>query len=296
MLLSVLIAAYQAGPYLPKALASLRAQTHADWELIVVEDGSRDETEALVHAFAASVSQSVRYENLGVNQGVATARTKLLSLATGPAATFLDADDWWTPTHLASLDAAFAAGADLVATPIQIYDLTHDRPLEIYTPPAALTSAPVATLFATSAIMTSTCVALRTALAKQVGPFDPSFRIGEDRDYWLRCALAGARFSTTTEPTAFYAKHATSTMGKTLLWAQQEAAFYEKHFQLAAIPAAERRARLAHALSNHARLLRATDPAASAQQLFRAWKLCPFRLVTLAHALRSKFARSASGT
>ncbi len=291
MLISVLIAAYKAGPYLPKALASLRAQTHTDWELIVVEDGSRDETENLTRAFASSVPQPVRYENLGTNQGVATARTKLLSLARGTAAAFLDADDWWTPTHLEKIAAAFAAGADLVATPIQIYDLTNDRPLEVYTPPPALVTAPVTTLFATSAIMTSTCVALRTALVKAIGPFDPAFRIGEDRDYWLRAALAGARFSITTETTAYYAKHATSTMGKTLVWAQQEAAFYEKHFTLTAIPAAERRARLAHALSNHARLLRASDPNTSARQLLRAWKLCPLHLGYLAHALRSLISR-----
>ncbi len=288
MTLSILIAAYKAGPYLPKALASLRAQTFTDWELIVVEDGSRDDTESLVAAFALTVTQRVRYENLGTNQGVATARTKLLSLAAGTAAAFLDADDWWEPTHLEKIVATFDAGADLVVTPIQIYDLTYNRALETYTPTAALITAPVATLFATSAIMTSTCVALRTALVKAVGPFDPAFRIGEDRDYWLRCALAGARFAITAEPTAFYAKHATSTIGKTLLWAQQEAAFYEKHFSLAAIPASERRARLAHALSNHARLLRATDRAASARQLFRAWKLQPVRLSYLVHAAYSR--------
>src|SRR4051812_16700052 len=107
MKISVLIAAYRAAPFLPAALACVTAQTHADWELIVVEDGSHDGTEELVRAFAAthSPARRVTYDNLGENRGVAAARNRLLSLAQGEAVAFLDADDEWQPTHLADLAA-----------------------------------------------------------------------------------------------------------------------------------------------------------------------------------------------
>ena len=69
MTVSVLIAAYNAAPFLGAALASVRSQTHPDWEVVVVEDGSDDGSAAIVGGFAASVSQNVRYEHAKANRG-----------------------------------------------------------------------------------------------------------------------------------------------------------------------------------------------------------------------------------
>jgi glycosyltransferase involved in cell wall biosynthesis len=278
MKFSVLIAAYRAGKYIGKALESVRAQTHTDWEVVVVEDGSRDETESIVRAFASSVAQSVRYDNLGQNRGVATARTRLVELAAGEALAFIDADDWWTPTHLERAQIAFDRGADVAVSRIQLFDLDSARPMESYAPAAAFFLRPVEELFRTSHIMTSSCVALRTSLARKVGPFDAAFRIGEDRDYWLRCAFQGARFADTGEITCFYAKHATSTMARTLVWSQQEVAFYEKYLGHASLPLGLRKRSLSHVTVNYGRLLRSIDPKASFAALARAWKLTPLNV------------------
>ncbi len=286
MKISCLIATYRADDYIGKALESIRAQSHADWEIVVVEDGSRGQTEAIVGQFAASVSQPVRYENLGVNRGVATARTRLMELAQGEAIAFLDADDWWTQSHLANADRAFAAGADFVVAPIQLYNLDTHEAMQSYAPPEILYQDPVRELFTHSAIMTSSCVAIRTALVRKVGAFEPTLRIGEDRDYWLRCAAAGASFAGTGEVTCFYSKHATSTMAKTLLWAEQEVLFHEKHFGFSGVPKSVRRERLAHVLTNYGRLVRATDRTASRRALGRAFRLRP-SLRGLALSLRS---------
>lgn len=288
MKISCLIAAYRAGQYIARALESVRAQEHADWEIIVVEDGSRDETEEIVRGFASTVPQTVRYDNCGVNRGVASARNRLLELAAGDAAAFIDADDWWTPRHLANADAALSAGADLVVSGIQLFDLAANQPMESYSVPAELALSPERTLFERSVIMTSSCVTLRLDTARAAGLFDPSFRIGEDRDFWLRCAGTGAKFAATGEVTTFYAKHAGSTMAKTLLWAQQEVAFYEKHAAFPGVPAATRRQLLAHALSNYGRLLRATDRPASRRALGRSLRLAP-KFSSLLHWTRSAF-------
>ncbi|OAM87623.1 glycosyltransferase family 2 protein [Termitidicoccus mucosus] len=273
---SVLIPAYNAARHLPAALASLRTQTDPDWELIVVEDGSRDGAEDLVAGFARTVAQPVRYDNHGANRGVAATRTRLLELARGDLLSFLDADDWWAPGHLAAARQTLAAPpAGLAIARIQTIDLEKNLPLETHAPSAALLADPVAALFAASCIINSSAVTLTRGLASRVGPFDASFRIGEDRDYWLRCALAGARFADTGRLTCHYARHSASTMARTLLWAQQEVAFYEKHCALPQIPARERRRRLAHALRNQARLLRATDPGQSLRLLVRACRLTP---------------------
>jgi len=275
--ISVLIAAYNAGAFIARALESVRTQRHADWELIVVEDGSHDDTEALVAKFAASVSQSVRYDNAGVNRGVAAARNRLLELAEGEALAFLDADDWWSPRHLESIHAALETGADLAVAGIELFDLVTDRPLGRYAPPEQLFLDPTTALFENSCIMTCSSIALTRAIVARVGRFDSSFQIGEDRDFWVRCALAGARFADARDVTCHYAKHATSTMGKTLLWAQQEVAFYEKYRAIREVPDVLRRDRLAHCLANFGRLQRAADPVASTCSLWRAWKLAPWR-------------------
>lgn len=286
MTVSVLIAAYKAGGYITRALGSVRAQTHSDWELVVVEDGSHDSTEQIVAQFSTTVTQSVRYENLGLNRGVATARTRLLELARGEAIAFLDADDWWTPGHLAEAASAFGGGADVVVSGIQLYDLDVQKPLGTYNPPATLVTDPVRVLFCGSAIMTSSSVALRRTTTHTVGAFDAQLRIGEDRDYWLRCAQAGAHFALTGTVSCFYAKHSSSTMAKTLLWAEQAVLFHEKHRELEAVEPGLRRRRLAHELVNYGRLVRAQDPAASRQALARAFQLAP-SLRTLAYYVRS---------
>jgi hypothetical protein len=121
-----------------------------------------------------------------------------------------------------------------------------------------------------------------------VGDFDPSLRIGEDRDYWLRCALTGANFADNGEVTCFYAKHAASTMARTLLWAKQEVLFYEKYQTLAEFPSRIRRRMLAHHLSNYGRLIRKNDPPASRLAFTKSFRLSPSPR-TLAHWLRSLF-------
>ena len=287
MKISVLIAAYHAAPTVARALAGVQAQTHHDWEIVVVEDGSHDGTQEIVRAAAAPESQAIRYDNLGTNRGVAAARNRLLQLATGDAVAFLDADDWWTPQHLAAGVRELESGTDLVATGVRTFDLASQQTLRELHPPAVLATDPIATLFHESVIITSSSVLLSRRLLERTGEFDPNFSVGEDRDYWLRAAIAGARFAVAPDVTCQYAKHFGSTMSRTQLVAAQEVQFYEKHFQLACVPAAQRRSHLAHCLVNEGRLLRQAHVRESVRQLWRAWRLAPCNLTAAAHLVLS---------
>lgn len=273
---SVLIAAFRAGPYLGPALASLRAQSHTDWELIVVEDGSHDETEALVAEFAATVSQPVRYDNLGQNRGVASARNRLLELATGDALAFLDADDYWEADHLERTTALIAKGAGLVTAGVRGFDLATGRELFRYHPAPELEEDPIGVLFARSEIITCSSVVMSRAAITDVNGFDPQLRIGEDRDYWLRCALNGAQFATAAGCTCNYAKHTSSAMTQTLTVAEQAVRFYRKHRNIRRVPALTRRRRLAQSYVIHARLTRRLNPFAAWRELLQAMPLTPF--------------------
>jgi glycosyltransferase involved in cell wall biosynthesis len=283
MKVSVLIPAYHAGAFIRTALDSVRAQSHADWEVIVVEDGSHDETEDLVTRFAAGGVQAVRYENLGSNRGVGAVRNRLLALAQGEAVAFLDADDRWEPAHLANAVDRLARGADLVISDVRTFDLATGRALELYAPPPVLVAQPVLTLFKASVIITSSAVVLTRELCRRTGAFDEALRIGEDRDYWLRAALQGARFALTGAGTCAYAKHLSSSMARTYVVAQHVTRFYEKYRQLDAVPAGLRKHLLADSLLCEGRLLRQHNPGYSAGCFLRAWQCEPLNPRTLLH-------------
>jgi teichuronic acid biosynthesis glycosyltransferase TuaG len=97
---SVLIPAWRAERVLARAVASLRAQTVADWEAIVVDDASPDGTGALARRLAAQDGR-VRALSHATNRGAARARNTALAAARGRYAAFLDADDEWLPDKLA---------------------------------------------------------------------------------------------------------------------------------------------------------------------------------------------------
>jgi len=289
MKVSVLIPAFHAGPFIATALESVRAQSHGDWEVLVVEDGSHDDTERIVQDFAASIAQPVRYENLGRNFGVSAVRNRLLDLATGDVVAFLDADDTWESSHLLLAVAAITLGADLVVAGVRTIDLASNTALQTISPPASLVREPVLSLFRESVIVTSSAVVLKRSLALRVGHFDPNLRIGEDRDYWLRCALAGARFHGTRGYTCNYSKHPASSMARTVVVAQHNARFYEKYRTLAAVPARLRRHLLAESLVSLGRLLRSQDRQRSASCLWRALRCEPFNPRILAHLAVTRF-------
>lgn len=275
MKISVLIPAFNADPFIAAALASVREQSHLDWEVVVVEDGSRDDTAAIVATFAARTPQPVRYENLGRNRGISAARNRLLHLARGDAFAFLDADDTWEPSHLESAEAALRSGAELVISGVRMVDLAKRKTVDEISAPADVLRDPVATLFRRSAIVTSSAVILSRALVERTGWFDESLKIGEDRDYWLRAALAGARFGAVPGLTCNYSRHVSSSMARTYLVAEHTVGFYQKHRALSLIPRRLRRRLLANSLITLGRLLRQPDPTRSASCFRRAWRCAP---------------------
>ena len=98
MTVSVVMPAYNAASTIGSAMRSVALQTHRDWELIVVDDGSTDQTAELAAA-AAAADRRIRLIRQR-NQGVAAARNAGIEAATGRYLAFLDADDTWLPEKL----------------------------------------------------------------------------------------------------------------------------------------------------------------------------------------------------
>lgn len=97
-LVSVVIPTYNSAAFLPDTISSVLSQTVSDWELIIVNDGSTDETEQLLKSYNDS---RIRYVNRK-NSGVSCSRNHGASLASGEYLAFLDSDDLWQPDNLSN--------------------------------------------------------------------------------------------------------------------------------------------------------------------------------------------------
>jgi len=97
---SIITPVYNAASWLPATIASVRAQTLADWEQLLVDDGSTDDSIAIIQSAAA---QDPRHRLLRtpMNSGPSAARNLALDSAQGRFIAFLDADDLWLPEKLA---------------------------------------------------------------------------------------------------------------------------------------------------------------------------------------------------
>ena len=98
MRFSVIIPLYNKAPYVAKAIGSVLAQTFTDYELIIVDDGSKDDSaEKAVQAIGNHTNvRLIKQENAGVSM----ARNNGAAISQGDYLCFLDADDWWEPTFL----------------------------------------------------------------------------------------------------------------------------------------------------------------------------------------------------
>ncbi|KEZ15292.1 Glycosyl transferase family 2 [Sphingobium yanoikuyae] len=188
--ISVIMPAHNAARTIERALQSLRVQTFEDWEVIVVDDGSSDQTTTIVDRWVAS-DHRVRLIRQ-VQTGAGSARNSGLDVALGEWIVFLDSDDILASDHLATMIAAAAQQpeADLFYCGWQ--RVTGDGPWRDVHPAAPLPDAMLATAracpFAIHAAFT------RRKRIIEAGRFDSALRIAEDWDLWQRLARVGVNF------------------------------------------------------------------------------------------------------
>ena len=181
MRVSVVIPTYNSGPLVEEAIASVLAQSHPAAQIIVVDDGSTDDTPQRMQRFAGRI-EYVRQPN----GRVAAARNAGVARATGEAIAFLDADDAWHPRKLERQIAVLAREPKigLLATRLSPWpgEFAPDERLV----GGQIDEVPLASLLVLNSLATSSIVVRRTVL-DQAGPFDTELFGPEDYDLWLRC-------------------------------------------------------------------------------------------------------------
>ena len=98
-LVSIITPAYNSAKFIAETIQSVQNQTYENWEMLIVDDGSSDATEAIVQSFLDK-DKRIKFYKLALNSGPAVARNTAIEKASGDFMTFIDADDIWFPTFI----------------------------------------------------------------------------------------------------------------------------------------------------------------------------------------------------
>ncbi len=174
MKVSVIIPVYNKEHYVFETLQSLLEQTFSDWEAIVIDDGSKDNSADIVKSIKDPRIQFLQQSN----HGVSYTRNKGIEMARGEFVAFLDADDTWFPDYL---ETVVRMSLQYPSYPVFCV-AQKDRP--IHTLPQGISiikdfcSYPY--IFWTGALL------IKRNVFKEVGGFRVGVQLGEDTDMWLR--------------------------------------------------------------------------------------------------------------
>ncbi|MBL8730739.1 MAG: glycosyltransferase family 2 protein [Planctomycetes bacterium] len=282
---TVIVPAFNAAPYLQVTLRSLQQQTVRPEAVVVIDDGSTDDSAAIAAREGATVVRQA-------HKGPAAARNRGLELATTEFVAFLDADDWYGPDKLErSLTSLDELQAQCIATESWSVrgDCIEGRRNQRRVVPGVVT---LELLLRGNPVVTSSVVARRKAVL-DVGRFDedPELIASEDYDLWLRLAQKEP-IAYLTQPLTFCRTHTASMTEKTLFLRgvdrilERVAHQYEgeAHFQnLVRRRRADVRLDLASDLladGGHAQARQLIDEAAG---LARTWRGVKLRMRTLLH-------------
>jgi glycosyltransferase involved in cell wall biosynthesis len=197
---SVIIPCFNGEAYLPEALESVRAQTAAPLEIIVVDDGS----EIPVQPPAVWDGPPLRIIRTP-NRGLAAARNTALAHAGGEFVAFLDADDFWHPSKLARQEEALRSSPDAVACYTRCARSEGFFGFGPY-PPADVPDDQFLLILWYHAFFPPSAVMVRRTVLDEVGPFRDDMGNGEDVELWFRLLVRGP-FVQVAEPLCSYRQH-----------------------------------------------------------------------------------------
>lgn len=193
-LVSVIIPVFNGERFLREAVQSVLGQKYSRIEIIIVDDGSTDGTEAVAKSFP----ETVRYLRQ-TNQGPAAARNRGIEQAQGSLLAFADADDLW-PAGKLELQLPYLTGDAAVEIVMgRIQQVLLSQTVDGQTRAEEFAD-PAFSVNLGSAI-------IRKSVFERVGLFDETMRYSEDVDWFMRAREAGARIVTIDAVTLFYRQH-----------------------------------------------------------------------------------------
>lgn len=210
----VIVPLYNKAPYVRKALESIMSQTYKDFELIVVDDGSIDNSASICEGYLSKLSTFDSRLIRQANSGVAAARNRGVAESHGEYVCFLDADDWWEPKFLEEMDKLIEEYPDA-----GLYAMNY-----IYYKPGKTHMAlnlqrgymnyPEAYLQSGAMPVTSITTCMPRKVFDEMGGFPVGIKFGEDFLLWAKTALH-YKVAFCEKPLAYYNNDIPATMRAT---------------------------------------------------------------------------------
>ena len=282
-LVSVVIPAFNAASVIEETLDSVCAQTYQDFEVIIVDDGSTDDTAVIAREFCAADARFTLVQQ--PNGGPSVARNNAIERARGDWIAFLDADDVWLPEKLARQMELFREDprANFLFTNYYFWDGSSGL-FAYYRQNRPLPEGDAARKLVFACIYGCLTVMVRRETLQAVGPFDPDLPFVQDWDMWLRIAERGMWARGTREPLARYRRWPGSRSNQKMRSAEGDVRVLEKNLRATQHP--ELRPIYRHSLAlargklelARARQLLDLQPEAVPAAIWRAWRQHPRRL------------------
>ena len=196
---SVIIPVYNGAAEVRRAIDSALEQRNCDVEVIVLNDGSKDDTRTVLDAYGDRI-RAIHQPN----SGLAQTRNNGISAATGEWVAFLDHDDYWTAEKLSDqLKAAERTGADVVYTNAGNFG-DVGRVAELRSEPSAMLEGDLLEPLLLDNFIVVSSVMIKRKVIQEHNGFNASLPCVEDWDLWLRLSAHGIRFAAVREPVTMY--------------------------------------------------------------------------------------------
>lgn len=199
---SVIVPCFNYGHFVAQTLDSVRQQSFAEWECLVVDDGSTDNTREVVNRYASSDARiKYLYQD---NRGLSAARNRGIRESSGMYVQFLDADDLIEADKLKVHVQYLKDHPDMgiIYSPVRYFRSdrpaerrasmsTHDAP---WMPEISGNGLDILPALLSNNIMAVNCALVHWSVIEEVGEFNTQLKSLEDWEYWIRCSIRGARF------------------------------------------------------------------------------------------------------
>ena len=189
MKFSVIIPLYNKAPYVRKALETVCAQTYREYEIIVINDGSTDNSAIIAGEYLNGV-EGISYKILSQsNAGVSAARNNGVAQASGDYIAFLDADDWWEPTYLERMAQLIE---DYPKAGLYACNYVYYKPGKTHVAlniPTGYINYPKSYYESGAMPVTSITAIMSRAVFEEMGGFPVGIKLGEDFLLWAKTAM-----------------------------------------------------------------------------------------------------------
>ncbi|MDP9051305.1 MAG: glycosyltransferase family 2 protein [Acidobacteriota bacterium] len=278
-IVDVIIPTFNAARYLPSALESVISQTFDDWQILLVDDGSTDNTVEVVGRFQDRLGPKLKYIKQE-NGGVSSARNAAIRASSSEFIALLDADDVWLPCRLSESLKALAEcpQAGLSYGLIRSID-PEGRLGDAWAGNLDHKEGMIAPhIYMRTVELPSPSITVRKKCIDEVGVFDETFLVTEDRDLWLRIALK-YEVAFVPEVIALYRTSPGSLSTDPNRMLQAQVKFIQKNYGAAGCGLLRRQAALARSYKQQAENLKARGRAwAALQTSLRALALYPLSI------------------